>query len=88
MPELIEYTRKLNANMVKKAVVATSSVSESGRSQKDLCRILNDNGIEVIEEITCPGRFLFLKTGRPNKNDIDIITSKTKNILQNEKIIL
>jgi hypothetical protein len=40
----------------------------------------NTKGIEVVDEITCPGGFLFIKFGRPNKTDIRSVVENTKNI--------
>lgn len=82
LPELIAYVRNLKADQVKKAVLVTSSASVSKRSQADTLRILKEKGIEVAEEITCPGNFLFLTLGHPNAADIQEVAERAKQVAE------
>lgn len=69
-PELLEYVGKLQKEHIKKAVLITSSVSQSAKSEELLC-VLTAQGIEVAEEFKCRGAFLFVGLGHPNNNDIE-----------------
>lgn len=69
-PELLEYAGKLQKEQIKKAVIITSSASQSAKS-KELSAVLSARGIEVAEEFKCRGAFLFAGLGRPNKKDIE-----------------
>ena len=81
-PDLIQYIKNLNAAQVKKAVLVTSSVSTRKRSQPDARALLKGNGIEVVDEITCPGSFLFIKMGHPNATEIQKVAERAKQIAQ------
>lgn len=70
MPELLAYVGSLDGNHVKKAVLVTSSVSASMKSQTEVRALLEAKGIQVLDEIKCPGGLLFLKAGRPNAADL------------------
>ncbi len=80
LPEMINYAEKLKANQVKKAVLVTSSVSASMRRQSDIRRIWKEKGIEVLEEITCPGSLLFIKLGHPSTEDVKRAAERAKQI--------
>lgn len=82
LPELINYVERLSVDLVKKAVLITSSVSTSRRSQSDIRRILKERGVEILEEITCPGSFLFLKLGHPNNAEIKKVEERAKQIAE------
>ena len=82
-PALLSYAEKLDASLVKKVVLVTSSVSTSHRSQRDIRAILAKKGIDVVDEITCTGGFLFIKFSHPNKQDIQTIVDAAKDILKN-----
>lgn len=79
-PELLSYAEKLNASLVKKVVLVTSSVSVSGRSQRDIREVLVKKGINVADEITCTGGFLFIKFTHPNRQDIQTVVNAAKDI--------
>ena len=83
LPELINYVENLDSSQVKKVVLVTSSVSTSKRRQSDTRKVLKEKGIEVIEEITCPGSLLFFKLGRPNATDIKNVAARAKQIAEN-----
>lgn len=61
-------------------VLVTSSTSTSKRSQSDIRRILKEKGVEVPEEITCPGSLLFIKLGHPNTADVKKVAERAKQI--------
>jgi len=82
LPELINYAESLKANQVKKAVLVTSSASTSMRRQSDIRRILTEKGVEVLEEITCPGSFLFIRLGHPNTADVKKAAERAKQIAE------
>ncbi|NLU26763.1 MAG: hypothetical protein GXX00_06390 [Hungateiclostridium thermocellum] len=84
-PDLISYAGKLDTSIVKKVVLVTSSTSASHRSQKELRAILENKGIEIVDEITCVGGFLFIKLGRPNKKDIQAVVKAATEILDYHK---
>ncbi len=69
MPELLEYVRKLNPSMVKSVALVTNC--GSGR-QKQLTvrKILENNGIRVIDEFVCKGAILFVALRHPNAHDL------------------
>ncbi len=81
-PELLSYAEKLDASLAAKVVLVTSSVSTSGRSQRDLWALLAKNGIDIVDEITCTGGFLFIKFSHPNKLDIQTVAKTAKGILE------
>jgi flavodoxin len=79
-PDLLSYAEKLDASIVGKVVLVTSSVSTSHRSQKDIRMLLVKKGIDVVDEITCPGGFLFIKFSHPNKKDIQAVAEAAKEL--------
>ncbi|HAA25208.1 MAG TPA: hypothetical protein DCE11_03690 [Ruminiclostridium sp.] len=79
-PDLLSYAEKLDTSIVRKVVLVTSSTSINQRSQRDLRSILEKKGIDVVDEITCTGGFLFIKLGHPNKKDIQAVVEKAKEI--------
>lgn len=79
-PDLLSYAERLDASITGKVVLVTSSVSTAHRNQKELRALLVGKGIDVVDEISCPGGFLFIKFTRPNKQDIRSIAQAAKNI--------
>jgi flavodoxin len=69
MPELIEYVRKLNPSMVKSVALVTNCCSGRQR-QITVRKILDDNGIRVIDEFVCKGAILFVAFSHPNADDL------------------
>lgn len=69
MPELLEYIEKMKAPALKRAVLLTSCAS--GKQRQDKVRsILEDRGIEVLDEFVCKGAFLFVSIKHPNAKDL------------------
>ena len=69
-PEMIDFIGTLKDKQVKRAVLVTSSASQSAR-QNETRKALESKGIEVTEEFKCRGSFLFVGIGHPNKDDIN-----------------
>ena len=70
LPETIGLIKTLNGAKVKKAALITSSMSDKA-GQDEARKILESNGIEVLDEYRCRGNFLFVKLGHPNAREID-----------------
>lgn len=79
-PELIHYVEGLDAKQVKKAVLVTSSASVTHRKQPEVCSLLAQKGIGVLEEIACPGSFLWINFGHPNTVDVQEAAERAKQI--------
>lgn len=79
-PDLLSYAEKLDASIARKVVLVTSSASNVHRSQRELRTLLEKKGINVVDEITCTGGFLFIKFRHPNKKDIQAIVEAAKDI--------
>lgn len=69
LPALLNYVKGLDKDSVKRAALLTSSARK--QKQDDLRKLLHEKGIEVLDEFACPGSFLFLSFGHPNKEDIE-----------------
>ncbi len=69
MPELLKFAEDLDDGKVRKAVIVTSSAGMK-EPQVALRNLLEGKGIEVLDEITCPGNFLFFRMGHPNASDL------------------
>jgi flavodoxin len=70
LPLLLDFVKALDRGKVKKAALVTSCASKKHR-QDSVRKLLQQKGIEVLDEIICPGSFLFLRFGHPNKRDIE-----------------
>lgn len=79
-PQLTAYAEGLDAGLVKKAVLITSSTSLSGRSQPEIAGILKGKGIPVLEDIPCPGSLLFVKMGHPSAADAERVAARARQI--------
>ncbi len=69
LPELLAFVKNLDKEKIKRAALITSCASKK-QGQDSVRKILQDKGIPVVDEFICYGSFLFLKMGRPNKDDI------------------
>ena len=69
LPELLAFVKNLEKEKIKRAALITSCASKK-QGQDSVRKILQDKGIPVVDEFICYGSFLFLKMGRPNKDDI------------------
>ena len=68
LPSLMKFVKTLDPARVKRAVLVTSCARK--QRQDGVRMLLQEKGIEVLEEILCPGSFLFLSYGHPNEGDI------------------
>jgi len=80
LPELVGFVQRLQPGQVKQAVLVTTSVSVGGRKQADIRGILQAKGVDVVDELACPGSLLFLKRGHPNAADIQAVASRASQI--------
>lgn len=82
--DLTAFTDKLDGANVKNAMIITSSMSEKTR-QEGLTKALQDRGINVIDEISCKGSFLFFfGFSHPNKSDLEQIIEKVNAIIEKQ----
>jgi len=65
--------KNLESGYVKDAALITSCASKIHR-QKEVRKILESKGINILDEFICQGNFLLLGLGHPNKTDIDSAT--------------
>ena len=70
LPLLLNFVKALDRGKVKRAVLVTSCATKKHR-QDSVRKLLQQKGIEVLDEIICPGSFLFIRFGHPNKRDIE-----------------
>lgn len=84
-PEMINYIKKIDSSMVKKAAIITSSAGKKAKQEKAR-ELLIENKVEVIfDEFICQGSFLFVGMGHPNKDDMENAVAYAKKTL-NETI--
>lgn len=82
LPQTIHYIESLDKNMVKKVALITSCTSKI-TPQTAIRTILQDKGIEVIEdEFICQGNFLFFGLGHPNKIEISNAVKYANELVQ------
>lgn len=71
---LINLSRFLEKSIehgsIKEAALITSCASKMHR-QKEVRKILEGKGIDILDEFICQGNFLLFGLGHPNKTDID-----------------
>ena len=70
LPLLLNFVKALDRGKVKRAVLVTSCATKKHR-QDSVRKLLQQKGIEVLDELICPGSFLFIRFGHPNKRDIE-----------------
>ncbi|WKY47810.1 flavodoxin family protein [Eubacteriaceae bacterium ES3] len=80
-PELLDYLRKLDMSMFKRAAILTSCASGK-KGQDEVRELLSAKGITVIDEFICRGNFLFVSIGHPNKADLDAAVQFSRDIHQ------
>ncbi|MEI6579187.1 MAG: flavodoxin domain-containing protein, partial [Eubacteriales bacterium] len=85
-PELLAYVKKLDANSVKCAALVTSCASGK-QQQVSVRKILEENGIKVIDEFICKGGFLFVSARHPDSNDLKAAADFADKVVSNTKSI-
>jgi len=68
LPALLRFVKTLDPGNVNRTALLTSSAR--GQKQDHVRALLREKGIEVLDEFLCPGSFLFLSMGHPNKTDL------------------
>jgi flavodoxin len=69
LPELLNFVQGLNGQKTPKVALITSCASKK-QGQERVRRILEEKGIDVVDELLCQGSFLLYKWGRPNRVDL------------------
>lgn len=69
LSELLTFVKSLDRKKIKSVILITSCASKK-QGQDTVRKILQDKGINVVDEFICQGSFLFFKIGHPNKDDI------------------
>lgn len=69
MPELLEYIKKIESPLPKCAALVTSCAS-GRQSQSAVRSLLEEKGMEVIDEFVCRGSLLFVSASHPNDMDL------------------
>ncbi len=80
MPELLEYVRKLTPSMVKSVALVTNCGSGK-QKQITVRKILEDNGIRVIDEFVCKGAILIVAVSHPDAMDLEKATEYAKGVI-------
>lgn len=70
MPELLQFVKGLDGPSVKKAALVTSCASKK-HGQKSVRALLEDKGVEIMDEFICQGGFLVMGLGHPNKSEVE-----------------
>ena len=47
---------------------------------------MTEKAIRVLDEIGCPGSFLFLRAGHPNAADLEQVAERAKQIAANHEV--
>lgn len=80
LPELTDYIKTIDKNMVKKVALITSCVSKKSK-QVVVRELLTSKDIEVVtDEFICQGNFLFFGLGHPNKKEIEDAVTFAKEV--------
>ena len=69
LPELLTFVSGMEAPALKRAALVTSCASGKQR-QAALRKILEDKGIQVVDEFVCKGAILFVSLPHPNTKDL------------------
>ncbi len=69
MPEYLAYLEAMDTPALKNAALITSCGSGKQR-QNGARRILEEKGIEVLDEFVCKGAILFVSLTHPNAKDL------------------
>lgn len=69
MPELLTFVTAMEAPALKRAALVTSCASGKQR-QAALRKILEEKGIQVVDEFVCKGAILFVSLPHPNAKDL------------------
>ena len=68
-PELVEYVKSIDPAAVK-AVALVTNCASGRQKQLSVRRVLEGNGVEVVDEFVCKGAILFVALRHPDKKDL------------------
>lgn len=69
LPELLTFVSGMEAPALKRAALVTSCASGKQR-QSALRKILEEKGVQVLDEFVCKGAILFVSLPHPNAKDL------------------
>lgn len=69
LPELLTFVNGMETPALKRAALITNCASGKQR-QAALRKILEDKGIQVVDEFVCKGAILFVSLPHPNAKDL------------------
>lgn len=69
LPELLTFVSGMEAPALKRAALITNCASGKQR-QAALRKILEEKGVQVIDEFVCKGAILFVSLPHPNAKDL------------------
>lgn len=69
LPELLTFVSGMEAPALKRAALVTNCASGKQR-QAALRKILEEKGVQVIDEFVCKGAILFVSLPHPNAKDL------------------
>jgi flavodoxin len=69
LPELLTFVSGMEAPALKRAALVTSCASGKQR-QSALRKILEEKGVQVMDEFVCKGAILFVSLPHPNAKDL------------------
>ena len=82
MPDLLNFLKEMKAPRLKHAAIVTSCAS--GKQQQAATReILEEKGIDVIDEFVCKGTFLFMSLNHPNAEDLKAAADFAQKVVTN-----
>lgn len=82
MPELLNYSKEMEAPALKHIVLVTSCAS--GKQRQDAVRrVFEEKGVKIIDEFVCKGAFLFVSMNHPNSQDLKDATDFALGIASN-----
>lgn len=83
MPELLEYLRQMKIPSLRRAALITSCASNRQR-QDGVRRVLEEKGVQVLDEFVCRGAILFVGLGHPNRQDLNMAADFARKIARQE----
>jgi len=79
-PELVEYVKSIDPAAAK-AVALVTNCASGRQKQLSVRRILEGNGVEVVDEFVCKGAILFVALWHPDKKDLANAVEFAKSVI-------
>jgi len=79
-PELAEYVKSIDPAAAK-AVALVTNCASGRQKQLSVRRILEGNGVEVVDEFVCKGAILFVALWHPDKKDLANAVEFAKSVI-------